>query len=62
MDNVTKWVLEMESKILMLRSENERLREALTLIVCESINAEYIAQKALDFDAPNVKVRGGTLL
>jgi len=31
-----------------LESEIKRLREALRMIVCESINAEYIAQQALD--------------
>ena len=41
-----------------LQQENKRLRDALTMIVCESINAEYIAQNALDFVVPNVKVRG----
>ena len=30
-----------------LELEINRLREALRMIVCESINAEYIAQKAL---------------
>lgn len=31
-----------------LESEIKRLREALIMIVCESINAESIAQQALD--------------
>jgi hypothetical protein len=31
-----------------LESEINRLRDALRMIVCESINAEYIAQQALD--------------
>ena len=31
-----------------LESEINRLREALRIIVCESINAESIAQQALD--------------
>jgi hypothetical protein len=31
-----------------LESEINRLKDALRMIVCESINAEYIAQQALD--------------
>ena len=31
-----------------LEAEIKRLRDALRMIVCESINAEFIAQQALD--------------
>ena len=31
-----------------LEEEIKRLRDALRMIVCESINAEFIAQQALD--------------
>ena len=36
------------SDVLRMHAEIDRLRAGLTLITCESINAEYMAQNILD--------------
>jgi len=36
------------SDVLRMHAEIERLRAGLTLVACEPINAEYIAQNVLD--------------
>lgn len=41
-------IAEQKQRITELEAENARLREQLTLIMCEPVNAEYIAQDALD--------------
>lgn len=40
--------LVIRAAVSSIEGEIKRLREALTKIVCEPINAEYIAQQALD--------------
>jgi hypothetical protein len=40
--------LEMKARIKKLELENKIMHEALKLIICDSINAEQIAEQAID--------------